>query len=105
VILLFQHESIQYQLVVTSNEVATRINSSIIDIGSSISRKRRKRKRKRDSGPRSNTRSNIKVAKPQIFNRKARKISGFLIAYKLYIRIRMRNLIVEKQIQWILSYI
>ena len=102
-ILLFQHESIQYQLVVTSNEVATRINSSIIDIGSSISRKRRKRKR--DSGPRSNTRSNIKVAKPQIFNRKARKISGFLIAYKLYIRIRMRNLIVEKQIQWILSYI
>ena len=106
-ILLFQHESIQHQPVVTSNEVATRINSSIIDISSSISRKRRKRKRKRkrDSGPRPNTRSNIKVAKPQIFNRKARKISGFLIAYKLYIRIRMRNVIVEKQILWILSYI
>jgi len=41
----------------------------------------------------SNTRSNIKVTKPQMFNRKAGKISDFLIAYKLYIRMRMRDMV------------
>ena len=33
------------------------------------------------------------------------KISWFLIVYKLYIRMRMRETILEEQIQWILSYI
>jgi len=33
----------------------------------------------------SNTKSNIKVAKPQMFNKKVGKISGFLIACRLYI--------------------
>ena len=47
----------------------------------------------------SNTRSNIEVAKLQIFNREASKISGFLIVYRLYIRIRMRDVVIEKQIQ------
>ena len=78
----------------------TRINSSIIDISSNTSRKGRKRKRRRDSSlrPRPNTKSNVKVAKPQIFNRKAGKVSGFLIAYKLYIRMRIRDVIMKKQI-------
>ena len=34
--------------------------------------------------------------KPQMFNRKAEKISDFLIAYKLYIRMRMRDVVVEE---------
>jgi len=41
--------------------------------------------------------SNIKVAKPQIFNGESEKVSKFLIAYKLYIRMRMRNIVVEEQ--------
>ena len=40
-----------------------------------------------------------------MFNRKAEKVVGFLIAYKLYIRIRMREIAIEKQIQWVLSYV
>ena len=36
-----------------------------------------------------NIRSNVEVAKLQIFNGKASKVSGFLMAYRLYIRIRI----------------
>ena len=53
----------------------------------------------------SSTESIIKVAKPQTFNGEARQVSGFLIVYKLYIRMRIREVIVEKQVQWVLSYI
>jgi len=54
--------------------------------------------------PQPNTESNIKVAKPQTFNGKAGKVLGFLIVYRLFIRMKMRNDSVEEQIQWILSY-
>jgi len=45
------------------------------------------------------------IAKPQIFNGTTSKIAGFITAYKLYIRMRMREDSVEGQIQWILSYV
>ena len=45
-----------------------------------------------------NTESNIKVAKPQIFNGESEKVSKFLIVYKLYIRLRIRNIVVEEQV-------
>ena len=49
------------------------------------------------SGP--NTGSNIEVAKPQIFDRATRKLFGFLIACKLFIRMRIRKAAVKEQIQ------
>ena len=47
----------------------------------------------------------IKVAKPQTFDGTPSKVSEFVTACKLYIRMRLRELSVEEQIQWVLSYI
>ena len=47
----------------------------------------------------SNIRSNIKVAKLQTFNGEVSKVSDFLTACKLFIRLRMRDVAVEEQIQ------
>ena len=52
-----------------------------------------------------NTRSNMKMAKPLIFNREVEKIGGFITVYRLYLRIKMREVTTKEQIQWILSYI
>jgi len=46
-----------------------------------------------------NTRSNVDVAKLPTFNGKAEKIADFLIAYKLFIKIKIRDVVVEEQIQ------
>ena len=45
-----------------------------------------------------NTGSNIDVARSPTFNGNISKISGFLMAYKLYIRMRIKNTSVEEQI-------
>jgi len=47
----------------------------------------------------SNIRFNIKVAKPPIFNGKAEKVGGFITVCRLYLRIKLRETIVEEQIQ------
>lgn len=40
-----------------------------------------------------------------MFDRAANKISEFLIVYRLYIRMRIRNVVVEEQIQQVLLYV
>jgi len=44
------------------------------------------------------------VTKPQIFDGILSKVSGFILAYKLYIRMKLREKSIEEQIQWILLY-
>jgi len=45
------------------------------------------------------------VAKPQTFDGILSKVSRFVGACKLYIKMRLRESSVEEQIQWILSYV
>ena len=46
----------------------------------------------------SNTGFNIEVAKPLVLNGEAERVEGFIIACRLFLRIKIRGAIVEKQI-------
>jgi len=47
----------------------------------------------------------MEVAKPAIFNGEAAKVGGFIIACRLFLRMKMRGSMVEEQVQWVLSYV
>ena len=53
----------------------------------------------------SNVGSYIEVAKPAIFNGKAGRVGGFVTACRLYLKMRLRETIVEEQVQWMLMYV
>ena len=54
---------------------------------------------------RSNMGSHMEVAKPAIFNGDAAKVGGFIMACRLFVRMKLRERSVEEQVQWVLSYV
>ena len=46
----------------------------------------------------------IKVVRLQEFDGSSGKVARFITACKLYIQMKMRGILVEEQIQWVLSY-
>ena len=47
----------------------------------------------------------MEVAKLVIFNGEAGKVGGFIIACRLFLKIKLRGATVEEQVQWVLSYV
>ena len=47
----------------------------------------------------------MEVAKPAIFNGEVGRVGGFIVACRLYIKMRLRGNTVEEQIQWVLTYV
>ena len=47
----------------------------------------------------------MEVAKPAIFNGEVGKVGGFIMACRLFVRMKLRGSTVEEQIQWVLSYV
>ena len=54
---------------------------------------------------RSNIESQMEMAKPAIFNGEVGRVEGFVIMCRLYLRMKMREVTVKEQVQWVLSYI
>ena len=52
-----------------------------------------------------NTGSQIEMAKPAIFSGEVGRIGGFIMACRLYIKMKLRSSTVEEQVQWVLTYV
>jgi len=49
--------------------------------------------------PEVNRKYQMEVAKPAIFSREAGKVGGFIMAYRLYLKMKIREATVEEQVQ------
>jgi len=58
----------------------------------------------REEGKKSRERQ-VKMIRLLLFNREASQVAGFVIACKLYIRMRIRKKEVKEQVQWVLIYV
>jgi len=47
----------------------------------------------------------MEVAKPAIFNGEAEKVGDFIMACRLFLRMKIKGSMVEEQVQWVLSYV
>jgi len=47
----------------------------------------------------------MEVAKPAIFNGEVGKVGGFIMACRLFLRMKLRRVTVEEQVQWVLLYV
>jgi len=52
-----------------------------------------------------NAGSHMEVAKPVIFSGEAERVGGFIMACRLYIKMKLRGNTMEEQIQWVLTYV
>ena len=49
--------------------------------------------------------TNLEIAKPQVYDGTPLKVLEFVMACKLYRKVKIRGVPVEEQIQWVLSYV
>jgi len=54
---------------------------------------------RKEAEPKHSNKSQVEIAILFLSNREASKVGGFVMACKLYVRMRMKEIIVEKQIQ------
>ena len=47
----------------------------------------------------------VDVATPAIFNGETGKVGGFITTCRLFVRMKLRGVMVEEQVQWVLSYV
>jgi len=47
----------------------------------------------------------VEVAMLAIFNGEAGKVGGFVTAYRLYLKMKMREAMIEEQVFWVLSHV
>ena len=57
-----------------------------------------------DAATESNLGPHIEIAKSAIFNGEVGKVERFIMACRLFLRMKLRGATVEEQVQWVLSY-
>ena len=89
---LFFHFTLEPKFII-SNKITSRKTGYFASIAGSWFRRNVKK-----AAPRPRHEFQSEMAKPPLFDGNPGKVVGFIIVYKLYIRIRMRKKLVEEQV-------